>query len=88
MNLERAIERIVADHHARRELLWLRAKEKGDHALALDLERVDPDLVARLRRAGFDVDERHGESARARSERFGQLWDRCHARHLASFGDR
>jgi hypothetical protein len=85
MDEDDVLEEIVADHHARRELLWLRATEKGDEDAARDLERVDPELVARLRRAGLEVDECGEESARARAELFARLWDRCHARHLASF---
>jgi hypothetical protein len=86
MDEDDVLERIVADPRARRELLWLRAKEKGDDEAARDLESVDPELVARLRRAGLEVDECGDESPRARAERFARSWHRCHARHLASFG--
>ena len=46
------VRKIAADPHARRELLWLRAREKDDIALASDLEEIDPGLLDRLRAAG------------------------------------
>jgi hypothetical protein len=84
MNDERTFERIAADDHARRELLWLRAKEKGADDVARALERVDPQLLGRLRCAGLDIEERDGESASARAERMGRSWDQCFARHVAA----
>ena len=84
MSEERANEAIAADDRTRRELLWLRAKEKGDEVVAHELERTDPRIVARLRCAGLDIEERDGESAQARCERFGALWDRCYLRYVAS----
>jgi hypothetical protein len=82
MDDARALERISGDPRARRELLWLRANEKGDQEMARGLERVDPRLVGRLRAAGLDIGNRAGESRAARRERFGRLWDECYDRHV------
>jgi hypothetical protein len=81
MNELVVLQKLMADDHARRELLWLRAKEKEDDITARDLERVDPELVRRLRDAGADVSERDYEGARERRERYGRLHDECHERH-------
>lgn len=43
-----AFRRLVEDDHSRRELLWLRAKEKGDVEHARALVSVDPAVKARL----------------------------------------
>lgn len=75
------VRRIVSDAHARRELLWLRAHEKEDVALARELEEIDPGLVDRLRAAGIDLDDRPAEHPRERRERFGQLFDDCYRHH-------
>ena len=45
-----ALDRIARDPTARRELLWLRAKEKDDLETVRSLERLDPGLGERLRR--------------------------------------
>jgi hypothetical protein len=83
MDEVQVLDVIVSDVKARRELLWLRAKEKGDEATARDLVRIDPGIVDRLSVAGFDVAERDGEPRRARAERFGRLQDVCYAHHAA-----
>jgi hypothetical protein len=70
-----ALLRITHDAEARREFLWLRAKEKEDIATARDLERLDPGVVDRLRAAGLDVEDRPDESWRERRDRFGRLQD-------------
>lgn len=75
------LRRIANDDHARRELLWLRAKAKGHALAARDLEHVDPALVSRLRAAGAGLGERPGERASERRERFERLWDECWKRH-------
>ncbi|MBN9166525.1 MAG: hypothetical protein BGO98_05820 [Myxococcales bacterium 68-20] len=75
------VRKIAADPHARRELLWLRAREKDDIALASDLEEIDPGLLDRLRAAGVDLTERPGELPHERRERFGRLSDECYRRH-------
>ena len=77
------VKRLMADGHARRELLWLRAKEKEDEATARDLERVDPGVVQRLQAAGADIAERDYEGSWERRERFGRLWDECRERHAS-----
>ncbi len=43
-----AFSRIVEDDQSRRELLWIRAKEKGDVEHAQALVSVDPGVKARL----------------------------------------
>jgi hypothetical protein len=75
-------ERLMADSHARRELLWLRAKEQGDERDAREIERVDPSVVARLRAAGFDVDVRADDERGGRRERFGRMMDQRQEQHL------
>jgi hypothetical protein len=75
------MDETMTDDHARRELLWLRAKEEDDETSARDLERLDPELVERLRAAGADLAGRADESPSARRERFAQLWDDCYERH-------
>lgn len=76
-----AIERIVRDPIARRELLWLRAHEKDDSETARDLERTDPALRARMR----DVLDRFDASDiwrdRDRRDWFGREWDRRYQAH-------
>lgn len=80
MNI-RIFEKLIADPHARRELLWLRAKEKGNEGDARDIERVDPGVVARLREAGFDVDVGLDER-RSLRERFGRMMDERQRQHM------
>ena len=75
------VERMISYAQARRELLWLRAKEREDEISADDLQHVDPALIERLRAAGADIDERPGEDLEARRVRFGELWDQCYRRH-------
>ena len=75
------LKRIVGDAHARRELLWLRAHEKEDVAMARELEEIDPGLVERLRAAGIDFANNPDELPRDRRERFGKLFDECYRRH-------
>ena len=78
----RIFEELVADPRARRELLWLRAKEKGDDRDAREIERVDPSVVARLRAAGFDVDVRGDDERGGRRERFGRMMDERQEQHM------
>lgn len=75
------VRKIAADPHARRELLWLRAREKEDLAMARDLEEIDPGLLERLRAAGVDLTERPDELPHQRRERFSRLSDECYRRH-------
>ena len=72
---------VSANDRARRELLWLRAQEEGDAMSARDLERLDPDLLERLRGAGFEVSERPEEGPSERRARFGRYWHECYRRH-------
>lgn len=44
----RALDHIAHDPGARRELLWIRALERGDAATAESIERVDPGVADRL----------------------------------------
>ncbi len=75
------VRKIAADPLARRELLWLRAHEKEDIAMARDLEEIDPGLRERLRAAGVDLTERPDELPYERRERFSRLSDECYRRH-------
>ena len=75
------LQQIIADAHARRELLWLRAQEKEDAAMARELEEIDPGLLGRLRASGLDCSEKPDEHQYERRERFGQLFDECFHRH-------
>ncbi len=59
---------ICSDPLYRRELLWLRAKEKEDEEQVADLEGVDPFIRRRLEAAGFDLEQTDGEG-------FGRLYD-------------
>jgi hypothetical protein len=68
------LAKVIGDDRARRELLWLRAKEKEDERSVRDLERVDPDLLDRLRSAGCDLEDHAAEHPRDRRERFARLW--------------
>jgi len=44
----RALDRIARDPASRRELLWVRAVERGDVSTAASIERVDPGVSSRL----------------------------------------
>ena len=81
----RLFEKVVADPEARRELLWLRAKEKGYDDDARDIERIDRGVVERLRAAGFAVDVRPDDVRRGRRERFGQMMDERQEQHMERF---
>ena len=73
---------MTQDPVARRDLLWLRAKEKEDEESVADLEHVDPDLAHRMRVFAFiesEVDDRK------RREAYGLAYDerwRFHAARL------
>jgi hypothetical protein len=79
-----ALERICGDDRARRELLWLRAKEKGDDWCVRDLERVDPDIPRRLAALEALLDPRDIETDRGRREAYGRLWNQCYEGHAGS----
>lgn len=74
-----ALEHVVADAQARRELLWLRAKEKGDAWTISDLKRADPEIEERLQAAQGPFDDQAD---------FGRLYDQCLDRHLRRFTNR
>jgi hypothetical protein len=44
----RALDRIARDPATRRELLWVRAMERGDAPAVASIERVDPGVADRL----------------------------------------
>ena len=78
-----AIAALINDPIARRELLWLRAKEKGDDWSLQALEIADPDLRCRMAQiekellpVGVDV-----ETDRERSKAYGRAYD-CHYERL------
>jgi hypothetical protein len=75
------LERICADDHARRELLYLRALEKDDLDAARDLEEVDPDLRTRLTHAGVDLSLPKYEPDGDRRARFARSYDETSQRH-------
>ena len=79
-DLASVLERIASDPAIRRELLWLRAKEKFDEETAKDLEKVEPglrdrmaalvdDFVARGNRLDTPAEQRDG-FGRLEGERF------------------
>jgi hypothetical protein len=73
-----ALEYVIANPEARRELLWLRAREKGDDWTISDLRRVDPQIEARLQLAQGPFDD---------DADFGSLYDDCLERHLRRFSE-
>src|SRR5688572_8555448 len=79
-----ALERICHDDRARRELLWLRAKENGDDWSLRDLETLDPDVRQRVAPLEALLDPRAIETDRGRREAYGRLWDVCYQRHAGN----
>ncbi len=78
------LERMTRNAHSRRELLYLRALEKGEAQEVRSLLHVDPNIVQRLRAMGIDPEEggrREWESPRERRERMGRLWEACWRHH-------
>jgi hypothetical protein len=79
--------RICADDALRRELLWLRAQERGDDLAIELLEGADPGLRPRMRElvARYHLDlEPH---RRLRREAFAQVWDRRVDQELSGDGE-
>lgn len=71
-----AIDRIVADEENRRELLWLRAREKDDDVHARRLVGGDPSLPLRLRYLhGVDFDAIDALDPRRREHVYAALFD-------------
>jgi len=75
------IDVICQDDGARRELLWLRAKEKGDAEVVALLEGVDPGLLERMRDVESSI--RDEPDDRRRSAAYARAWDECFQRHAA-----
>ena len=72
-----ALVSITRDSKVRRELLWLRAMEKGDEESAKSLERADAGLESRIRALyEAEMDEAELLVGRARREVFAELWHR------------
>ena len=69
---DETLRRMTDDPIARRELLWLRAKEKGDDVSVADLERTDPELADRMRDVEWIGDLPAG---RKRADAYGRAWD-------------
>ena len=71
-----AIDRIARDDQSRRELLWLRAKEKGDELEARRLLARAPTVPFRLRFFHeVDLGAVDGLDAWRRGEAYGALYD-------------
>lgn len=71
-----AIDRIARDDQSRRELLWLRAKEKGDELDARRLLERDPTIPYRLRFFHeIDLAAVDGFGAWRRTEAYAALYD-------------
>jgi hypothetical protein len=82
-----ALDRIARDPAARRELLWLRAKEKDDLETVRSLERADPGLGERLRPFEQKLFGDEGSCSRDRQDAYARLWTErlgCHAPELAA----
>jgi hypothetical protein len=65
---------LLEDPRARRDWLWLRAREKGDVESLLGLERADPGLPARMDRC--DALARSIADPRSRRDVYGVMADR------------
>ncbi len=61
------IRKLVAHDDARRELLWLRAREKQDRSSIRSLQRADAALAARMREYEKPALEEHDPRARVRA---------------------
>ena len=82
MDDARTLQQIATNAHSRRELLYLRALEKGDEREARALLRVDPSIVQRLRSMGLDPEQGvESELPRELRDRMGRLWDACWRHH-------
>ena len=75
------LDALCKDPDARRELLWLRAKEKEDDESLRSLERVDPTLRGRLADVARRVEAEDDD--RERSEAWGREWDERYEWHMA-----
>lgn len=77
----RAFRALVEDPRARREWLWLRAREKDDAESLECLARADPELPARM--AAIDAEFGAIADPRARREAYGRKLD-LRSAHLES----
>jgi hypothetical protein len=77
------LDRLTRDPRVRRELLWLRAMEKGDLMSVRDLESVDPELRGRL--APF-VEENAAAIAHDPRQAFASMQDRWYAKRARELG--
>jgi hypothetical protein len=77
------VQEMCANDAIRREMLWLRAKEKGDEDTARDLESVDPTLKTRLLPIVMRIEHRHFRSSREESEAWSEEWHRRLEFHTA-----
>lgn len=75
------VRRIVEHETARRELLWLRAREKRDLASIRSLQRADAELAVRMR--AYERSALQVEDPDARVDAFRELHDETFA-HWAS----
>jgi hypothetical protein len=78
-----AYDKVVRDPRARRELIWLRAKEKDDDESVRSLERADPGLRARMRPLEETLSPHEFEISHGRREAYGRLFDQLFE-HYAS----
>jgi len=79
------LEAICADDEARRELLWLRAKQNDDESSIRALERIDPGLPDRLSWASarFESWRPMLRWSRDAEHAWGKIYDVCFDAHAA-----
>lgn len=85
-----ALDRIARDPASRRELLWVRAAERGDAATVASIERVDPGVASRLERLAMRVLEcalppADLDDPAVRRELFLRIHDERFRHHCARF---
>jgi hypothetical protein len=78
------LERVAANHRARRELVWIDAMSRGDAEMRRDLERSDPDLEERMRPYLEMLRPVELKTPKRRREAFAKLWSICYERHAAA----
>ena len=86
--LATVIERMCRDPAIRRELLWLRAKEKLDQETAQSLEEVEPALRDRMATlvAEFVARGNRLDTPAEQREGFGRLQDERFDHYAVQFG--
>lgn len=75
------VDALCRDSDARRELLWLGAREKGDDETVRSLERADPTLTARMRPIAAPIEA--DPDAWRRREAWAQAWHTRYDAHMA-----